>query len=76
MVADGTLYALHSDAYWVDAGTPDTYLEVQLDIIDGMRGDAEPAVHSGADIPPRAVVDHTVVMAGVRSASTPSSVTR
>ncbi len=27
MVEDGSLYALHSDAYWVDAGTPATYLE-------------------------------------------------
>ncbi len=32
MVADGTLYALASDAAWVDAGTPATYLEVQLQL--------------------------------------------
>jgi len=66
MVADGTLYALHSDAYWVDAGTPNTYAEVQLDLIDGVRGPAERAVHPGADIHPTAVVDHSVVMAGTR----------
>ena len=27
MVADGALYALHSDAYWIDAGTPEAYLQ-------------------------------------------------
>jgi mannose-1-phosphate guanylyltransferase len=66
MVEDGTLYALHSDAYWVDAGTPNTYAEVQLDLIDGVRGEVEPGVHPSASIHPTAVVDHSVVMAGVR----------
>jgi len=66
MVTDGTLYALHSDAYWVDAGTPNTYVEVQLDLIDGVRGPGEVAVHASTDIDPTAVVDHSVVMAGVR----------
>ncbi len=66
MVADGALYALHSDAYWVDAGTPNTYVEVQLDLIDGTRGEAELGVHPSTDIHATAVVDHSVVMAGVR----------
>jgi mannose-1-phosphate guanylyltransferase len=66
MVADGTLYALHSDAYWVDAGTPNTYVEVQLDLIDGVRGARETAIHPSAHIDATAVVDHSVVMAGVR----------
>ncbi len=65
MVGEGTLYALHSDAYWVDAGTPNTYVEVQLDLIDGVRGGGELAVHPSAAIAPSAVVDHSVVMAGV-----------
>jgi len=66
MVADGTLYALQSDAYWADAGTPNTYAEVQFDLVDGRRGAPEPAVAPGVDIHPTAVVDHTVVMAGCR----------
>ena len=37
VVADGRLFALHSDAYWIDAGTPQTYLRAQLDLIDGTR---------------------------------------
>ena len=31
IVADGGLWAVQSDAYWVDAGTPETYLQIQLD---------------------------------------------
>lgn len=63
MVADGTLYALQSDAYWVDAGTPETYLQAQLDLIDGVRGEAEPAVAPSAKIASTAVVEHAIVMA-------------
>src|SRR5690606_24539966 len=44
MVTDRTLYALQSGAYWVDAGTPETYLQVQLDLIAGVRGEPVPAV--------------------------------
>jgi len=65
MVEDGTLFAQHSDAYWVDAGTPATYLESQLDLVDGTRSD-EVAVAPGADIDPAAKVDHAVVYAGAR----------
>jgi mannose-1-phosphate guanylyltransferase len=66
MVADGTLYAQQSDAYWVDAGTPGTYAEAQLDLVDGHRGLSERAVHADTDIADTAVVDHSVVMAGCR----------
>ena len=39
MVADGSLFAAaDGDVYWIDAGTPEQYLEAQLDIIDGLRG--------------------------------------
>jgi mannose-1-phosphate guanylyltransferase len=41
MATDGTLYAHDGDTYWIDAGTPATYLQAQLDLIDGRRGDAE-----------------------------------
>jgi mannose-1-phosphate guanylyltransferase len=64
MVADGTLYALKDDCYWVDAGTPATYLEVQLDLLDGRRGDAESGVHPTAVIHPTAVVERSIVGPG------------
>jgi mannose-1-phosphate guanylyltransferase len=64
MVAEGTLFAQQSDAYWVDAGTPNTYVEVQLDLIDGTRGEVETAIAPTAVIAPSAIVDHSIVMAG------------
>ncbi|MCU0270680.1 MAG: NDP-sugar synthase [Acidimicrobiales bacterium] len=66
MVADGTLYALHSEAYWVDAGTAETYLQVQLDYVDGHRGVREPAIDASACVAADAVVEHSVVMAGAQ----------
>jgi len=38
MVADGTLYARGSDAYWLDTGTPDAYLRAHRDLVGGRRG--------------------------------------
>jgi mannose-1-phosphate guanylyltransferase len=65
LVAEGTLYAVASDAYWVDAGTPATYLQAQLDLVDGVRGEREPAVAPTASIDPEASVDHAILMDGV-----------
>ena len=63
IVAEGRLFALPSDAYWVDAGTPATYLQAQLDLIDGHRGH-EPGVSEAAQVDAEAVVEHSVVMEG------------
>jgi mannose-1-phosphate guanylyltransferase len=64
MVADASLYALHSDAYWIDAGTPATYLQAQLDLVDGHRGQAEAPVAPSASVGEGAQIVHSVVMAG------------
>lgn len=64
MVADGTLFASHCEGYWVDAGTPATYLQVQLDLVDGVRGAPEQAVDASASIAPGASAIHSVLMAG------------
>jgi len=37
MVADGRVFASASPAYWIDVGTPTTYLRAQLDLLDGIR---------------------------------------
>ncbi|MGQ0830820.1 MAG: sugar phosphate nucleotidyltransferase [Microthrixaceae bacterium] len=50
MVADGTLYAVDGDTYWIDAGTPDTYLAANLDLISGRRGRPEAGVHPSASV--------------------------
>jgi mannose-1-phosphate guanylyltransferase len=48
MVADGSLYAFDGDAYWIDAGTPATYLQANLDLLDGRRGEPEEAIDGSA----------------------------
>ncbi len=37
LVADRTLFALGSDAYWLDTGTPDAYLRANRDLLSGRR---------------------------------------
>jgi mannose-1-phosphate guanylyltransferase len=55
MVADGGLYAMATDDYWIDTGKPDLFLTANLDVLGGGRKhDHCEAVH------PDAVVDHTV----------------
>ena len=66
MVADGTLYALQDPCYWIDAGTPASYLDVQLDLLNGVRGVVEDGVHPTASIHPDAVVESAVIGAGAR----------
>lgn len=41
LVADGLLYASASDAYWLDTGTPQRYIQAQLDVLRGLRPDVE-----------------------------------
>ncbi len=38
LVEARTLYALGSDAYWLDTGTPDAYLRAHRDLLLGRRG--------------------------------------
>ncbi len=64
IVADGGLWAVQSDAYWVDAGTPETYLQIQLDLLDGVRGPAVDGISTDATVDPSALVERSVVMSG------------
>jgi mannose-1-phosphate guanylyltransferase len=69
MVADGTLYAVQDGAYWIDAGTPEAYLQAQLDLIDGVRGDPEQAVAPDAQVAADATVERSVILSGARIGS-------
>jgi mannose-1-phosphate guanylyltransferase len=40
LVADRSLYALASDAYWIDTGTPAKYIEASLDVLGHRRAPA------------------------------------
>ncbi len=64
MVADGTLYALHDDAYWIDTGTPALYVKAQLDLVDGHRGAAAKGIDPGAAVDRGAEVWRSVVGVG------------
>lgn len=69
LALDASLYALQSPAYWLDAGTPASYLQAQLDIVDGHRGVVEAMVHPEASVHGASSVDHSVVMAGAQIAA-------
>jgi mannose-1-phosphate guanylyltransferase len=50
MVADGSLFAVDGDTYWIDAGTPETYLAANLDLLNGRRPSVEAGVHPDAEV--------------------------
>jgi mannose-1-phosphate guanylyltransferase len=81
MVAEGTLFAKDGEAYWIDAGTPATYLAANLDLLDCAEGGAEVAIAAdavvegtvidawigrGASVARDAVVERAVVFEGAR----------
>lgn len=65
MVAEGRVFGLATEDYWIDTGRPDTYLQANLDLLDGPRTEriADP-VQAGAVVDPSATVEHSVVAAG------------
>ncbi|MFZ9628435.1 MAG: sugar phosphate nucleotidyltransferase [Ilumatobacteraceae bacterium] len=65
VVADGRLFAMATDDYWIDTGRPDTYLTATLDVARGTRRhDSCTAVHPGAAVGAGAAVSDSVVGAG------------
>ena len=62
VAADGSLYALRSEAYWIDAGTPASYLQANIDLISGRRAITLGALNPRARISPGATVVGSVVM--------------
>ncbi|HEX2294704.1 MAG TPA: NDP-sugar synthase [Actinomycetota bacterium] len=74
LVADGArLFAQPSDAYWIDIGTPDKYLQANLDALAGrvtLRGtaDAGARVAAGAEVSSSCLGHGVTVDAGARVA--------
>lgn len=73
MVADGSLFAVDGNTYWIDAGTPSTYLAANLDLVSGRRGAPETGVHpaaqvdgtlAGSVVGPGAVVERGATVSG------------
>jgi mannose-1-phosphate guanylyltransferase len=63
MVADGTLFALERAGRWVDAGTPETYLQASLEYLDGTAA-SEPAIAPTANVAPDATIERSWVGGG------------
>lgn len=65
LVEAGELYAMAADTYWLDTGTPEQFLEANLDLVTGRRvGDVgSPVLGAVAD---GAVVVDSVIGAGCR----------
>ena len=58
LVEAGTLFALNGDAYWLDAGTPETYLQAGLDLLPA---DGAGSVHETASVAESAHLERSVV---------------
>jgi mannose-1-phosphate guanylyltransferase len=71
LAAAGTLYALCDDSYWLDTGTPQLYLQANVDVLKGRKSQHEFSdisdgswKHSSAAIDVTAKVIHSVVDRG------------
>ncbi len=70
IVADGGLYGVATDDYWIDAGVPTLYRAANLDMLDGKRRTERcDAVSPSADVSADAVVRHSIVGERVRVAA-------
>jgi mannose-1-phosphate guanylyltransferase len=64
LVDDRALFAVDGDAYWIDAGTPSSFLQANLDLLNGVRGEPEHGVAAGAIVQPGATIERSVVGIG------------
>ncbi len=62
VAADGALYALRSESYWIDAGTPASYLRANIDLTSGRREMSLRPLSPRATVSPAAEVARSVVM--------------
>ncbi|MFN8022683.1 MAG: NDP-sugar synthase [Acidimicrobiales bacterium] len=70
IVADGGVYGLSTDDYWIDTGKPDLYLAANVDLVAGRRdGQSCEPVEAGAVVHPDATIVHAVVDAGAAVAA-------
>jgi mannose-1-phosphate guanylyltransferase len=61
MVADGALYALATDDYWLDTGRPHEYVRANLDVLDGRRAHRAPVMGEDVHVHPEASVTRSIV---------------
>ena len=68
MTIDAKLYAVPSEKYWIDAGTPETFLKANLDLLNGARDKKINGVHDQASVSTNAVVESSIIGRGVKIA--------
>jgi mannose-1-phosphate guanylyltransferase len=62
LVADGRLFGVATDDYWIDAGVPSLYRAANLDLLDGMRRTERcDAIAPSAVVADGALVRHSLV---------------
>jgi mannose-1-phosphate guanylyltransferase len=62
VAADGGLFAMATDDYWLDTGRPEFYLQANLDVLAGRRRhDRCTAIHATAEVAGDAVIDASIV---------------
>jgi mannose-1-phosphate guanylyltransferase len=74
LAANGRLFALPTDAYWMDIGTPEKYLQANLDALAGIfrtsavssMGDGNVLADNGAVVAATAHVSESALGAGAR----------
>ena len=59
------MFALQDSAYWIDCGTPESYLQASMDLIDGSRA-SEAGVRPDAEVAAGATVERSVIGSGAR----------
>ena len=64
MVSEGKLAAMPTSDYWIDTGRPDTYLQANLDLIDGTRSHILSSIAPHCSIDASASIVHTVIGEG------------
>jgi mannose-1-phosphate guanylyltransferase len=69
MVADRSLYAIDGETYWIDTGTPQEYVQAQLDLTQGLRGEPVDGVDPTAQIEAGATVMRSIIGAGASVAA-------
>ena len=62
MVAEGRLYALGSDAFWLDTGTPEQYIEANLEYLRRDDPAAVAAIAPSAEVDASAEVTESVLL--------------
>jgi len=66
MAEDKELFAVPSNSYWIDAGTPETFLKANLDLINGQREKTIDGIHAEASVSPNAVIESSIIGRGVK----------